>query len=654
MTLAFNPSSVSFGDVPVGNQGARAITITNSGAHAKTVTVSGDGAFRLDPSSVTVPAASADGTKGAASAVVFFQPATKTSVTAKVGAGSESCQLSGKGITGNLGDETSFTNKALFLKVPDYTVDTFEQSRAGAATESLSSFLRLGAFDFASETDRAKELLSLIHQAGPPGDPARGNHLQSSDQDAWAWNDGSDGSAPDAFTSAPPFQPRTATALATDAGNRDVFFLDDVRKRDINVVPTVPDDGIVGNGLSMAQRQIESAKLYTRGGWRDHSDGNRISTTYGDKVEVIRGNYKMIVMGRQDDPTQAMGWEASGNHIMDYASGTMPGAGYWLEWIDDYKSASIPAYGVWLLVNTTENVYQYERNAGTFRSENWGDLREEYVGSENPPPADPTNLLSPTNPAQYPPANNDSSGNPYGTSGHDVPDDARQPGINYDKPYDKKSDRLAPRWANDNAGIVRSNPHIIEKTWARRIDSWTGTEKCPVPTIREYTFADNTYGYTGSSTQRIGEANEETWAKVVIETTDVSERMESNTRAGSIFEATTAGAIFETTTAATVWEMTTAGLHTSIDVGGKLDIALAAAVDLFFGVKFEFSLAKAWELNTFDATDLKLKHEHLSVEKANVALKEYFAAVKSTKNYIDDEEAALSKVIKALNLNLGI
>ena len=90
-----------------------------------------------------------------------------------------------------------------------------------------------------------------------------------------------------------------------------------------------------GNKLTMAQRQAESARLYSRGGWRDHSDGNRISTTYGDKVEVIRGNYKMIVMGRQDDTSQATGWEAGGSHIQDFAPGTMPGASYWLEWIND-------------------------------------------------------------------------------------------------------------------------------------------------------------------------------------------------------------------------------------------------------------------------------------------------------------------------------
>lgn len=49
-----------------------------------------------------------------------------------------------------------------------------------------------------------------------------------------------------------------------------------------------------------AARRAETAKLLTKGGWWDHSDGNRITTTKGDKVEVIQGNYKMVVLGRQD------------------------------------------------------------------------------------------------------------------------------------------------------------------------------------------------------------------------------------------------------------------------------------------------------------------------------------------------------------------
>jgi hypothetical protein len=62
--------------------------------------------------------------------------------------------------------------------------------------------------------------------------------------------------------------------------------------------------------------QNESAILQQKGGWRDHSDGNRITTTFGDKVEVIRGNYKLLVLGRQDDPSQQVaGWDVSGGLV---------------------------------------------------------------------------------------------------------------------------------------------------------------------------------------------------------------------------------------------------------------------------------------------------------------------------------------------------
>jgi hypothetical protein len=59
----------------------------------------------------------------------------------------------------------------------------------------------------------------------------------------------------------------------------------------------------------------ESARLHTKGGWRDHSDGNRITTTRGDKVEVIRGNYKLLVLGRQDDVANVAGQEFSGGQL---------------------------------------------------------------------------------------------------------------------------------------------------------------------------------------------------------------------------------------------------------------------------------------------------------------------------------------------------
>jgi hypothetical protein len=50
---------------------------------------------------------------------------------------------------------------------------------------------------------------------------------------------------------------------------------------------------------TLDRRRAESLVLHSKGGWRDHTDGNRITTTRGDKVEVIRGNYKLVVLGRR-------------------------------------------------------------------------------------------------------------------------------------------------------------------------------------------------------------------------------------------------------------------------------------------------------------------------------------------------------------------
>lgn len=50
-----------------------------------------------------------------------------------------------------------------------------------------------------------------------------------------------------------------------------------------------------------------------RGGWRDHTDGNRITTVRGDRVDVVVGNYKRVVFGRNDVGPSS--WEASGGHI---------------------------------------------------------------------------------------------------------------------------------------------------------------------------------------------------------------------------------------------------------------------------------------------------------------------------------------------------
>jgi len=104
------------------------------------------------------------------------------------------------------------------------------------------------------------------------------------------------------------------------AGDKLLGFADDTRIRDdkgsdtLYVRSTSNSDGLATN--STANRKAETKKLLTKGGWWDHADGNRVSTTAGDKIEIIQGNYKMVVLGRRkaSDTSDAKVVDVSGGY----------------------------------------------------------------------------------------------------------------------------------------------------------------------------------------------------------------------------------------------------------------------------------------------------------------------------------------------------
>jgi hypothetical protein len=166
------------------------------------------------------------------------------------------------------------------------------------------------------------------------------------------------------------------------------------------------DPGAAGGLTTKQQRQHESSQLHTRGGWRDHTDGNRITTTRGDKVEVIRGNYKLLVLGRamttglanttegfpDDDARKravqgGCGIEMSGGCIdtdsgdLSQLDGARPGTNtplsveytwhqdsdghwYWLQMTNQGSPAASP-YGNGQIISNTWVDYQ-ETNLGSF------------------------------------------------------------------------------------------------------------------------------------------------------------------------------------------------------------------------------------------------------------------------------------------------
>ncbi len=558
------------------------------------------------------------------------------------------------------------SKKYLLIKVPDFDTDPSGRASGDRLGQKMTSYLRLGV-PLLNGPDVGDDLLQYVFDAGPAGK-----------------DDGSP-------------------------------FIDDERNRGIG--PDTPL-GADGHGIAYADRKaLFTQHLLTKGGWRDHSDGNRITTTYGDKIEVVRGNYKMVVMGRQDDPGNAMGWDASGNHIQDYAQATMPGASVAVEWIQnayvpnvfppksadpndtqdaladghskdtdntalqnslkadavravaddraanpgnyptqaDYDAAVKAARdgasyggGAWLLINSTERVYQYSRNAGNFRDQQWGDKMESYVGSENP--------------ARIGIHDDD------GYTGH--PNDATYHQVaapNY------TADQMAARLRPSSKGLPRGNPHILEKTWASKIESYTGSSVLPVPHIVETTYADWISGethctHTITDKTYATDTNEETHVSgTATATTDVGNVVETTT-AGTITGATTVGVLTDVTTAGNITEVTTAGLkwgfdfvgntlevgigvgHESIEVmAGRIDIGIGPKIeiDIFGKAGLEITVGSAKEIKVPDEEKIKLKETKVCLDAAKMVLDFKFLGVSRT-------ETALKLALEGLEVSLGL
>ena len=144
-----------------------------------------------------------------------------------------------------MSDTTTYTEEDTYftLEADGFGSSTFPVLNCGSAdfaSKSMTSYLRIGAVPGAEPGD---ELLDLLQHAGPPGDPVRDDFV----------HDTTNGQS---FTTA-----RTETE-ANASGNREVLFIDDVRDHS-------DDATVAGHHLSKHQRQLESAKLKTRGGWRE-------------------------------------------------------------------------------------------------------------------------------------------------------------------------------------------------------------------------------------------------------------------------------------------------------------------------------------------------------------------------------------------------
>jgi hypothetical protein len=170
-------------------------------------------------------------------------------------------------------------------------------------------------------------------------------------------------------------------------------FIDDDRVRgpnDTAAHATVEGAGGTagpGHSLSVAERKAETERFLTKGGWHEHTDGNRISTVVGDRIDVVRGNYKMVVLGRQDALENAAGWDVSGGHIED--GGLTPGGIHHIKWVQTWD-------GTWKVTELCEKGDVHSITHGNSKEENYGDTLESITGSENPDENVTQGVLRPT------------------------------------------------------------------------------------------------------------------------------------------------------------------------------------------------------------------------------------------------------------------
>jgi hypothetical protein len=193
-------------------------------------------------------------------------------------------------------------------------------------------------------------------------------------------------------------------------------FADDTRYRESGEAAYI-DWVSVSNTTTV--RKAETARLLTKGGWWDHADGNRVSTTCGDKIEVIQGNYKLVVLGRQNpspmDGSAAIA-DLSGGHEVNQDAA--PNANVMcVEYVQED--------GIWTVFE--------DNGTGNLTSRFHGERKEMFTGKRKESTVG-------------------SSPGSYDGSLTHLPDDSQ-------------------------------DPVIVDKTWAQRIETYIGSDGKPVPSI---------------------------------------------------------------------------------------------------------------------------------------------------------------------------
>ena len=325
------------------------------------------------------------------------------------------------------------------------------------------------------------------------------------------------------------------------------------------------------------ERYRQSGTLHTLGGWREHTDGNRISTTRGDKVEVIGGNYLLSVRCRDDSNNMESGWDISGGHV----SGST-----------NSRSNRKPPHTAKSTKKDTaatgkkpekKGLFWSKRSGGTWRSNEGstkGDSRSFQVG--------------------------DSHDTLYGheqiaTTGKEAPTVWHEP-----------EDCTTP-------DTCEANPKIIDATFAEVMQTYTGSEALRVPLVTDTTHVTKMATKTHAETMTSHHTSH-TNVTSMNDTTICAGEHNTTTTASAIIDATSAASTDSTTLSDTFdftlgpvvsASMSTSdsimlGGTTSIMLGGTADQTMGASGSVTIGLSSEIKLALTLEKNVGAEADIKL------------------------------------------------
>lgn len=347
-----------------------------------------------------------------------------------------------------------------------------------------------------------------------------------------------------------------ASAGAPKASGEDLAalvtsFIDDTRVRE-----GCPDY------LSPAVRKAETAKLHTKGGWRDHSDGNRITTTRGDKVEIIKGNYRMMVLGRQNDEA---GFDISGGHVAE--SGITFQGSSKIEWVQNYA-------GTWKVTEETVKGDVWTMYMGDVKDEYWGNFKTSTTGSEAP---------------------------------------------SMEKPNPVVEDRT---WALSIASYTGSAalpvPSITDETWASVVTSTTTADAVTdTTTVTGAITGTTTAGAMTSTTTVAGAITDTTTASAILSTTTAG--TVSDTTIGNLSDIII-GNELEMIVGNSA--QITVGAEESLTVGATLDLMIGIAIELTLAGKVELSLGPVLDLSPKRISLEELKTE-LNVARTQMSTTDY-------------------------------